>query len=88
MLLNYGQKSLLVAVQSAKGHICCTKPFLLKMGCGTFMQVFAVLLTGSSKYDFNKTDLEPYLNLLGAFVQNTNLQFLTISLNLIDTKAQ
>ena len=29
MCSNYGQKSLLVAVQSGKGHICFTKPFLL-----------------------------------------------------------
>ena len=29
----YGQKSLLVVVQSGTGHICFTKPFLLKMGC-------------------------------------------------------
>ena len=28
--LNYGQKSLLVAVQSGKGYICFTKPYLLK----------------------------------------------------------
>ena len=27
------QKSLLVAVQSVKGHICFTEQFLLKMGC-------------------------------------------------------
>ena len=33
MWSNNGQKSLLVAVQSVKGHICFTKPFLLKMGC-------------------------------------------------------
>ena len=33
MWSNIGQKSLLVAVQSVKGHICFTKPFLLKMGC-------------------------------------------------------
>ena len=32
MRSNYGQKSLLVAVQSVKDHICVTKPFLLKMG--------------------------------------------------------
>ena len=30
MRSSYGQKSLLVAVQSAKGHICFTKPFLPK----------------------------------------------------------
>ena len=30
MWSSYGQKSLLVAVQSGKGHICFTKPFLLK----------------------------------------------------------
>ena len=29
----YGQKSLLGALQSGKGHICFTKPFLLKMAC-------------------------------------------------------
>ena len=29
----YGQKSFLVAVQFGKGHICFTKPFLLKLGC-------------------------------------------------------
>ena len=33
MWSNYHQKSLLVAVQSGKGHICFTKPFLLKMDC-------------------------------------------------------
>ena len=33
MWSDYGQKSLQVAVQSGKGHICFTKPFLLKMGC-------------------------------------------------------
>ena len=33
MWSNYGQKSLMVAVQSGKGHICLAKPFLLKMGC-------------------------------------------------------
>ena len=33
MWSNYGQKSLLAAVQSGKGHICFTKPFLLNMGC-------------------------------------------------------
>ena len=33
MWSNYGQKSLLVAIQSGKGHICSAKPFLLKMGC-------------------------------------------------------
>ena len=32
MWSTYGQKSLPVAVQSGKGHICFTKPFLLKMG--------------------------------------------------------
>ena len=32
-LRSFGQKSLLVAVQSVKGHISFTKPFLLKMGC-------------------------------------------------------
>ena len=31
MWSNYGQKSLLVAVQSGKGHDCFAKPFLLKM---------------------------------------------------------
>ena len=30
---NYGQKSLLVAVQSCKGHTCFTKPFLIKIDC-------------------------------------------------------
>ena len=49
---NYSQKSLLVAVQSGKGHICSAKPFLLKMGCeipgwrflkfGYFMRVFTI----------------------------------------------
>ena len=29
----FGQKSILVAVQSGKGHICNTKPFLVKMDC-------------------------------------------------------
>ena len=33
MWSNYGQKSLLIAVQPGKGHISFTKPFLLKMGC-------------------------------------------------------
>ena len=33
MLSVYGQKSLLMAAQSVKDHICFTKPFLLKMGC-------------------------------------------------------
>ena len=33
MWSNYGQKSLLVAVQSGQGHICFAKPCLLKMGC-------------------------------------------------------
>ena len=33
MSSNYGEKSLLVAVQSVKGHNCFAKPFLLKMGC-------------------------------------------------------
>ena len=33
MRSNYGQKSLLAAVQSVKDHICFTKLFLLKMGC-------------------------------------------------------
>ena len=33
MRSNYGQKKLLVAVQSGKGHIGFTRPFLLKMGC-------------------------------------------------------
>ena len=32
MRSNYAQKSLLVAVQSVEGHICFTKPLLLKMG--------------------------------------------------------
>ena len=32
-MINYRQKSLLVAVQSVKGHICFTKLFLLEMGC-------------------------------------------------------
>ena len=33
MWSNYRQKSLLAAVQSGKGHICFTEPFLLKMDC-------------------------------------------------------
>ena len=33
MSSNYGQRSLLVAVKSVKGHICFAKPFLLKIGC-------------------------------------------------------
>ena len=33
MWSNYCQKSLLVGVQSGKGHICFTKPFLLKTDC-------------------------------------------------------
>ena len=33
MRSNYGQKSLLVAVQFGKGHICFTKLFLFKMSC-------------------------------------------------------
>ena len=47
---NYGQKPLLVAVES--GYICFTKPFLLKIDCeisgwrflnfGSFMRVFTV----------------------------------------------
>ena len=33
MSSSYGQKSFLVAVQSGKGHICFTKPVLLKTDC-------------------------------------------------------
>ena len=33
MWSNYRHKSHLIAVQSGKGHICFTKPFLLKMDC-------------------------------------------------------
>ena len=33
MWSNYGQESLVVAVQSGNGHICFAKPFLFKMGC-------------------------------------------------------
>ena len=52
MRSNYGQKLLLVAVQTGKGNICFTNPFLLKMGCeisgwrflkfGSFMRGFTV----------------------------------------------
>ena len=73
MSSNYGQKSLLVAVQSDKGHSCFTKPFLLKMGCensGWRFLKFWLLICGFLLYPlvYNKCGLviDPDYYFMGA----------------------
>ena len=63
-LVNYSQKSLLVAAQSIKGHICFTKPFLLKMGCEIsgwrFLKFWLKLLCGFyCTFNFNPSVVMP-----------------------------
>ena len=72
MWSNYGQKLLLIAVQSGKGHICFTKPFSLKMDCkisgwrflkywffyaGFYCIVFSVSEARGNHTDLAKPDL-------------------------------